>query len=223
MKPMSGTSRLLRNLRSLRVMVFHPSDHDGEEIIRQLQRIGCQVKAFWPPLDKLPEDVDLVFLAVRPEVIDQDYSWLKSEHTPPLIAVVNYENPTVVEAVIRVDAHGVLASPVKSFGLLTSMVVARQLAAKEREQAKQIERYEQRLSGIRRLAKAKGILMQTRGISEDQAYEIIRDQAMSKRVTTEEIATAIINANEILGFKAKPSTVVREVDFLEKQTKPRSS
>ncbi len=223
MKPMSGTSRLLRNLRSLRVMVFHPSDHDGEEIIRQLQRIGCQVKAFWPPLDKLPDDVDLVFLAVRPEVIDQDYSWLKSEHTPPLIAVVNYENPTVVEAVIRVNAHGVLASPVKSFGLLTSMVIARQLAAKEREQAKQIERFEQRLNGIRRLTKAKGILMQTRGISEDQAYEIIRDQAMSKRVTTEEIATAIINANEILGFKAKPSTVIREVDFLEKQTKPRAT
>jgi AmiR/NasT family two-component response regulator len=222
MKPMSGTSRLLRNLRSLRVMVFHPSDQDGEEIIRQLQRIGCQVKAFWPPLDKLSDDVDLVFLAVRPEVIDQDYSWLKSEYTPPLIAVVNYENPTVVEAVIRVNAHGVLASPVKSFGLLTSMVIARQLAAKELEQTKQIERFEQRLNGIRRLAKAKGILMQTRGISEEQAYEVIRDQAMSKRVTTEEIATAIINANEILGFKGKPRAVIREVDFLDKQTKPRS-
>jgi AmiR/NasT family two-component response regulator len=223
MKPLSGTSKLLRDLRSLRVVVFHPSDQDGEEIIRQLQRIGCQVKAFWPPLDKLPDDVDLVFLAVRPEVIDQDYSWLKTEPTPPLIAVVNYENPTVVEAVIRVDAHGVLASPVKSFGLLTSIVIARQLAAKEREQAKQIERFEQRLNGIRRLAKAKGILMQTRGISEDQAYEIIRDQAMSKRVTTEEIATAIINANEILGFKAKPSSVVREVDFADKHTKPKTN
>ena len=100
------------------------------------------------------------------------------------------------------------------------MVVARQLAAKEREQAKQIERYEQRLNGIRRLAKAKGILMQTRGISEDQAYEIIRDQAMSKRVTTEEIATAIVNANDILGFKGKSNTVVREVDFLDRRTKP---
>lgn len=220
MKPMSGTSRLLRNLRSLRVVVFHPSDHDGEEIIRQLQRIGCQVKAFWPPLEKLPEETDLVFLAVRPEAIGQDFPWLKAEETPPLIAVVNYENPTVVEAVINVDAHGVLASPVKSFGLLTSMVIARQLAAKEREQSKHIERLEQRLSGIRRLAKAKGILMQTRGISEDQAYEIIRDQAMSKRVTTEEIATAIINANEILGFKTKSTTTVREVDFHDKRNKP---
>lgn len=220
MKPLSGTSRLLRDLRSLRVVVFHPSDHDGEEIIRQLQRIGCQVKAFWPPLEKLPDDTDLVFLAVRPESIGQDFSWLKMEKTPPLIAVVNYENPTVIEAVIKVDAHGVLASPVKSFGLLTAMVVARQLAAKEQEQAKHIERLEQRLGGIRKLTKAKAILMDTRGLSEDQAYEIIREQAMSKRVTTEEIATAIINANEILGYKGKSAAVVREVDFRDKRSKP---
>ena len=223
MRPLSGTSKLLRDLRSLRVVVFHPSDQDGEEIIRQLQRIGCQVKAFWPPLERLPEDVDLVFLAVRPEVIGHDFPWLKSPQTPALIAVVNYENPTVLEAVIKVDAHGVLASPVKSFGLLTSLVIARQLAAKEQEQAKQIARLEQRLGGIRRLTKAKAILMQTRGISEDQAYEIIRDQAMSKRVTTEEIATAIINANEILGYKGKSAAVVREVDFHDKRSKPSGS
>ena len=223
MKPLSGTSRLLRDLRSLRVVVFHPSDQDGEEIIRQLQRIGCQVKAFWPPLEKLPEEVDLIFLAVRPEAIGQDFPWLNTAETPPLIAVVNYENPTVVEAVIKVDAHGVLASPVKSFGLLTSMVIARQLAAKEKEQAKHIDRLEQRLAGIRRLTKAKAILMQTRAITEEQAYEIIREQAMSKRVTTEEIATAIINANEILGFKGKSGTVVREVDFLDRRTKPGSN
>jgi len=45
--------------------------------------------------------------------------------------------------------------------------------------------------------------MNTRGLSEDDAYKIIRDQAMSKRVTAEEIADAVINANEILGFDLK--------------------
>ena len=154
MHPLSGTSKLLRDLRSLRVVVFHPSDHDGEEIIRQLQRIGCQVKAFWPPLEKLPDDIDFIFLAVRPEAIGQDFAWLNSAQTPPLIAVVNYENPTIVEAVIKVDAHGVLASPVKSFGLLTSMVIARQLAAKEREQGKQIGSSEL-LDGTRALKQAR--------------------------------------------------------------------
>jgi AmiR/NasT family two-component response regulator len=40
--------------------------------------------------------------------------------------------------------------------------------------------------------------MRTRQISDGAAYDLIRDQAMSKRVTTEEIAAAIINANEVL-------------------------
>jgi AmiR/NasT family two-component response regulator len=196
-----GTPHQLRDLRSLRVLVYHPKDPDGEEIIRQLQRIGCQVKAFWPPLDKLPDDTDLVFLAVRPEVISADLAWTKADSVPPIIAVVNYENPTIVDAVLKIGANGVIASPVKSFGLLTSIVVTRQIGANEREKTRHIARLEQRLAGMRRLTKAKTILMQTRGISEDQAYEIIREQAMAKRVTTEEIASAIINANEILGYK----------------------
>jgi AmiR/NasT family two-component response regulator len=42
--------------------------------------------------------------------------------------------------------------------------------------------------------------MQTRNVNEDDAYKLIRDQAMTKRVTTDEIADAIIKANEILSF-----------------------
>ena len=38
------------------------------------------------------------------------------------------------------------------------------------------------------------------GGSDGAAYDMIREQAMSKRVTTEEIADAIINANEILSL-----------------------
>jgi AmiR/NasT family two-component response regulator len=37
-------------------------------------------------------------------------------------------------------------------------------------------------------------------ISEGAAYDLIREQAMSKRVSTEDIAAAIINANEILSL-----------------------
>jgi AmiR/NasT family two-component response regulator len=42
--------------------------------------------------------------------------------------------------------------------------------------------------------------MRTRNVTEDQAYDLIREQAMNKRVTTEEIAGAIVNANEILSL-----------------------
>ena len=198
----NGTPRLLRELRSLRVVVYHPDDQDGQELIAQLQRIGCQVRAFWPP-DKQPEEADLVFLAVRPEVLSVDLPWLRRDNSPPVIAVVTYENPVIVEAVLRLNAYGVIASPVKSFGLLTSMVVALNQSETSRERDKLLIRLEQRIAGQRKIAKAKAILMQSRSISEDEAYGMIRNHAMSRRVTTEEIADAVIKANELLGFDLK--------------------
>ena len=203
MKLNSGTPRLLRELRSLRVVVFHPEDQDGQELIGQLQRIGCQVKAFWPPLERLPDEADLIFLAVRPEVLSVDLPWLRRENPPPVIAVVTYENPVIVEAVLRLNAYGVIASPVKSFGLLTSIVVAVKQSENTKDRARYVARLEQRLSGQRKIAKAKAILMQSRNISEEDAYNLIRNRAMTKRVTTEEIADAVIKANEILGFDSK--------------------
>lgn len=204
MRKSEGTPRLLRELRSLRVTVFHPDDQDGQELLGQLQRIGCQVKAFWPPQEKLSEEIDLVIFAMRPEVLSMDLPWLRREGSPPVIPVVNYENPVIIEAVLQLNAYGVIASPVKSFGLLTSIVVAVNQAEKARTQEKYIARLEQRLAALRTLNKAKAILMNTRGLSEDEAYKVIRDQAMSKRVTAEEIADAVIKANEILGFDSKP-------------------
>jgi AmiR/NasT family two-component response regulator len=199
MKKSGGTSRLLRDLRSLRVVVFHPDDHDGRELIAQLHRIGCQVKAFWPPLEQLPDDTKLVFMAIRPEILSMDLPWLGQEDTPPIIPVVTYENPVIVETVLRLNAFGVIASPVKSAGMLTTMVVAVSQAEKFRERERYIIRLEQRLSGQRKIAKAKVILMQSKNISEEDAYKLIRTRAMSKRLTTEEIADALIKANDILG------------------------
>jgi AmiR/NasT family two-component response regulator len=198
-KSSSGTSRLLRGLRSLRVLLMHPDDQDGQELRAQLQRIGCQVKAFWPPTVAMQEEADLVFFAMRPEVLGIDLPWLKRPGTPPIIAVVTYEDPTTIEAVLRLNACGVLASPVKSFGLLTSIVLARHIVERKCDQDKYVARLEQRLAAQRKLNRAKAILMHTRGVSEEEAYKGIRDQAMVKRVTTEEIADAVINANEILG------------------------
>jgi len=202
-RPVSGTSRLLRDLRSLSVVVLHPDDGDGQELIGQLRRIGCQVKAFWPPRDRLEESVDLVFYAVRPELASSAPAWTRRDDAPPVIAVVNYENPTMVESVLRMNAYGVVASPVKSFGLLTAIVVALGQVERNRERERYVAKLEQRLSSQRKVARAKTILMQTRGVAEEDAYKLIRDQAMAKRVTTEEIADAIIKANEILSFDSR--------------------
>ena len=118
----------------------------------------------------------------------------------PLRASGSDENPTIVETVLHLGAKGVLPSPVRSFGLLSALVVARQVNDEVRALDRRVRKLEAKLLGARHIAEAKSILMNTRQISEGAAYDLIREQAMSKRVTTEEIAAAIINANEILSL-----------------------
>lgn len=194
------TPELLRDLRTLRVAVFHPADLDGEELILQLRRIGCQVQAFWPPSPTLPQGTDVVFLAVRPNIFIPDWSACREVSSPAIIAVVTYENPTVVEAVLKVGVASVIASPIKPFGLLSTLVVARQINQNLRTLVRLTQRLEAKLAGVRKVAEAKSILMKARQVSEDDAYQIIRDQAMARRVTVEQIASAIIDANGILSF-----------------------
>lgn len=196
-----STPELLKSLRSLRVAVLHPRDPDGEQLIEQLRRIGCQVQAFWPPAPELPHGIDAVFLAVRPDIAVPQWAHARGTESPIVIAIVTYENPTVIEAVLKIGAEGLIASPVRSFGLLSALVLARQLDQRVRGLARQARRLEQKLDGIRKTSEAKSILIQTRGLSEADAYRLMREQAMAKRVSIEEIAGAIVNANEILSFK----------------------
>ena len=43
------------DLHSLRITVAHPRDHDGEVLIRSLQRLGGQVEHLWPAPDRQEE------------------------------------------------------------------------------------------------------------------------------------------------------------------------
>lgn len=194
------TPPLLKDLRTLKVAVFHPDDADGRQLTQQLQRIGCQVQAFWPPLPALPDGIDVIFLAVRPDSIDMGFEWFKRDDAPAVIAVVTYENPTIVEIVLHIGAQAVLPSPIRSFGLLSALVIARRVHGDLKSLRRRSQKLEAKLLGVRQIAEAKSILVRTRQITDGAAYDLIRDQAMSKRVTTEEIAAAIINANEILSL-----------------------
>lgn len=193
------TPELLKDLRTLRVGVFCPKDQNGEELIRQLQRIGCQTQAFWPPTAELAEPYEVVFLSVKPETINLDLPWTKGDGGPTVVAVVNYENPTIVDAMLRFGATAVMAEPIRSFGVLSALILARQITAQLRQQRRRIEKLELKLVSARQLSEAKAILMASKGVTENEAYAIMREQAMAKRVAIEDIATAIINANEILG------------------------
>ena len=82
-------------------------------------------------------------------------------------------------------------------------MMARNLWTERRETAKRLRKVERKLAGIQNIQKAKSILMEKQELSEESAYKTLRQQAMAKRITLEDMAVAIINANELLQSRPK--------------------
>lgn len=193
-------ANVLKTLRDLRVLVVHPHDQEGEILIRQLDRIGCQIEALWPLPDPLPAMADVIFITIQEDALD-DLRRVCSDDgplKPTLIALVSYEAPTVLQAVIDINFDAVITRPIRSFGVMANLVTARQVWLREKAQREKAHKLQRKMMSINKINQAKSMLMDTLNISEKEAYKLIRDRAMSKRVTTEEMAVSIINANELL-------------------------
>lgn len=197
------SSPILRQLRGLRVLVVHEADGERDNLVQHLNRIGCQVKAVWPAPETLTASVDVVFFAISHAVRERFAKLRRSwaADAPTLVALVDYEDPSSLQLVLESGAVACIGKPIRPFGLLANLVIARSLWEQQRDTAAKVEKLEARLTGIRNVNKAKAILMRSQGIGEEEAYASIRAQAMSKRISMEEIALAIINANELLSFR----------------------
>ncbi|MES9906090.1 MAG: ANTAR domain-containing protein [Sedimenticola sp.] len=194
---MDMDKRLLRSLRNKKIAVIHPRDEDGENLLRQLQRIGCQVSSIWPSPKELPDDLDAVFFLIDQEK-NQGCEWLDNERALALIAVISYENPTVLEALTAAKVHGLITKPVRPFGVLARLVTALSLFKYEERLNTRIAKLDETLKTRRLVEQATRILSRTREISEDEAYALIRREAMNKQITLFDMARSIINADTFL-------------------------
>jgi len=102
-----------------------------------------------------------------------------------VIGVINCYTTTADKFV---NSDGILLSTVANQAAVaivnTELMVKTKIVQEELQTRKKVE-------------KAKGMLMKSQGLSEDEAYNLIRKTSMNKRVTMKEIAEAIILASEI--------------------------
>jgi AmiR/NasT family two-component response regulator len=195
----------LKDLRDLFVVVVHPPDSDGQAILDQMGRIGCRTELIWPPKRSLPPNVDVVFAGLFFDRRKEITAMLRrsDKQGPAIIGVVDYENPAMLEFVLDIGVVAVTSKPVRSFGMLTNLVVAYSGVLRQQEAQDRIARLEKKLAGKNLIAKAKTILIEMHGLTEENAYKLIREQAMSKRTSIEDMAQAIINANALLTANGK--------------------
>lgn len=186
----------IRELRGTRVLVIHPLDTEIEELVRHLKRIGCQTRLAWPVPTALPTDVDVVVFSIcpaGPNVVPVAIA----DAGPPLIAIVDFENPTALKSLLDSGAHAVIAKPIRPSGILSSLVMARSLHGYQGRLLSKVAKLEETLKSRRDIERATRILMEVKGSSEDTAYQLIRQQATSQRLSMGVVARSIITAHRV--------------------------
>lgn len=192
-----GTRKLVEDLRGMQVLVAHPPDGERTALINQLRRFGCQVRDAWPPPRESPQDVDSIFQLVEaPEKAGS--APVFTAGGPTFLAIVDYENPVVLRQLIDCNAHGVITKPIRPFGILSALVLARSLNGYTHRLETKVTKLEETLKGRRDVEKAVKMLMQLKKVSEAEAYEMLRRQATQKRLSMARVAATIISARDVL-------------------------
>ncbi|MCR3921727.1 MAG: ANTAR domain-containing protein [Firmicutes bacterium] len=91
---------------------------------------------------------------------------------------------------------GFILKPVTEATLVTAVEFAAAGQNRLQKMADELAKMKNTLETRKLVERAKGILMETLGVSEPEAYRRIQQQSMNKRVSLKRIAEAVITAHE---------------------------
>lgn len=187
----------LKELRDLSVLVLHPRDDEGAALMAHLRRIGCAPSQLWPMPETLPQRVDMLILAIEDQRRAELRRFLRSlpNPAPTILAVVSYENPAILQLVLESGAMAILGRPIKPFGLLANLAIARHHWQQAQDLAREARRFRRKVKGDQMVMRAKTILMAAEGLGEDDAHRILRARAMERRLAIEILAREIVETH----------------------------
>jgi AmiR/NasT family two-component response regulator len=184
------------DFRGLRATIVHPPDRDGEELLRQLRRLGCAAELHWPPAEFAGE-ADLLFCLVNRQTRALIEQWT-ARGVATVIAVADPGDGVAPQFLNDAAPHAVLVKPVAPGAAALQIVVARQGSRYQQRMQAKIAKLEETLRLFRKVEQAKAVLMARRNLDEPKAYAYLREQAMRRRVPVGVIAAAIVESDAVL-------------------------
>lgn len=181
----------------LKVAVIVDRDDDGGRLVRELQRLRCNVQHEWPMPPQIPAQFDVVFCALSSD-LPQRLPWIPGEPAAALVVVDRGEEALDLGLLHNCAAHGVLHYPATARAVMASLALARSHFLYEKRLRGRIEKLDESLRTMRSVERAKSLLMRVKHVSEEEAYNYLRRQAMERRVTIGAVANAIIDSYELL-------------------------
>jgi AmiR/NasT family two-component response regulator len=159
---------------------------------RQLNRLGMSVMEPDPAWSVGPTSAaDVIVLDADSVSIECDTTSVLNANVP-VIALIGTETPSRLKWLLDLRPASFLIKPLRSAGLYTALVVAFDCAQRRSEEAAHIEKLEDRIRSRRVVFAAVLRLMRGHALSEEDAFNLIRQTAMRHRTTIEQLSAEII-------------------------------
>ncbi|PAU57683.1 response regulator [Pseudomonas sp. PIC25] len=154
----------------------------------------------------LPERVE----AIRPDVILIDTEspgrdvmeqvCLVSRDQPrPIVMFTDNDDPDVMRQAIQSGVSAYIVEGIQAQRLKPILDVAMVRFESDQALRAQLQARDQQLAERKRIELAKGMLMRMKSCSEEEAYTLMRRQAMSRQQKLIQVAEQIIAMNDMLG------------------------
>jgi two-component system, response regulator / RNA-binding antiterminator len=122
----------------------------------------------------------------------------------PIAMFVDRSDSSSIEAAVEAGVSAYVVDGLKKERVKTIMDMAISRFNAFSRMERELEEARSELEGRKVIDRAKGILMKSRGLSEEEAYGLMRRTAMNQNRKIAEIAQSLVTAAELLGPKGGP-------------------
>jgi len=144
-------------------------------------------------------DTDIVIFNIdSPKKYFHDIQYLNQKQSLPIIIFASDDTTDTINQIVKagVSAYVVNGLETGRIDTIINIAVAR---FKEQQRLKiELEKTKSRLEERKLIDRAKGILIKTRGYTEDDAYHTLRKLAMDRNIAIGEMAKNVIAMAELL-------------------------
>lgn len=143
---------------------------------------------------------DLVIADIKMPIMDglEAAEKIIEQEICPVLILTAYSEKELVERASRAGVMSYLVKPFKKGDLLPTIEVAMARYEEVKDLEGKVKELEEGFETRKLVDRAKGILMDTQGLTEAQAFRRIQKLSMDKRIPMKEVAKTIIEANKAL-------------------------
>ncbi len=141
---------------------------------------------------------DLVIMDIRMPAMDgiDAAKVLTEEKIAPVVLLTAYSQKDLIERAKDAGVVGYLVKPFKESDLTPAIEVALARFSEFKQMTQEVDDLQHALTTRKLVDRAKGILMDTKGLTETEAFRAIQKMSMDNRRPMKAVAEAIIMAHE---------------------------